>query len=145
LYEIFFTAGASKLEEILKQNETMSPASWFIAYSAGLAAIQKYGGAKEGSRTMLDALIPAHRAAEKLISTKSSQAPASRPSSSKLLEAAATAAQNGAEATKKISTKKAFGRSGYVGEEFGRDIPDPGAKAAAIWIAAVHKIHQSIQ
>uniref|UniRef100_K3XBR4 Dihydroxyacetone kinase n=1 Tax=Globisporangium ultimum (strain ATCC 200006 / CBS 805.95 / DAOM BR144) TaxID=431595 RepID=K3XBR4_GLOUD len=123
LYDIFFTAGALKLESFKDQGA----AAWVASFRAGIAAIQKYGGASEGSRTMLDALLPAERA---LGDPSSSDTVA-------LLSAAAQAAKEGAEATKKIPTKQAFGRSGYVGEEFSADIPDPGAKAVAFWIAAV--------
>ena len=41
----------------LKDNE--SPEAVAPAAEAGLAAIQQYGGAKPGDRTMLDALAPA--------------------------------------------------------------------------------------
>ncbi|KAF1323080.1 Dihydroxyacetone kinase, partial [Globisporangium splendens] len=125
LYDIFFTAGALKLESFKDQGA----AAWVASFRAGIAAIQKYGGASEGSRTMLDALLPAERA---LGDPNSSDNDAVA-----LLSAAAQAAEEGAEATKKIPTKQAFGRSGYVGEEFSADIPDPGAKAVAFWITAV--------
>lgn len=36
-----------------------SPEALALAAEAGLAAIQQYGGAKRGDRTMLDALAPA--------------------------------------------------------------------------------------
>lgn len=39
--------------------ETQTADAWGIGAQAGLAAIQHYGGAKPGDRTMLDALAPA--------------------------------------------------------------------------------------
>jgi hypothetical protein len=76
---------------------------------------------------MMDALLPSERAV----------AESQKKDGASLATAAALAAEEGAEATKSISTTKAFGRSGYVGEEFGAGIPDPGAKAASFWIQAV--------
>ncbi|TYZ62368.1 hypothetical protein PybrP1_004512 [[Pythium] brassicae (nom. inval.)] len=124
LYDIFFTAGALKLEAF----EHVDATAWAASFHAGVDAVQKYGGAKEGARTMLDALLPAGRAVGQ---------PAAGDDGAALLAAAARAAEAGAEATKAISTKQAFGRSGYVGEEFGAGVPDPGAMAAAFWISAV--------
>lgn len=124
LYDIFFTAGALKLESF----KEVDAAAWAASFRAGIAAIQKYGGAKEGSRTMLDALLPAGRAVGE---------PTAADSGAALIAKAARAAEDGAENTKKISTKQAFGRSGYVGEEFGAGVPDPGAMAAAFWLSAV--------
>lgn len=130
LYDIFFTAGALKLESF----QEADAAAWVASFRAGIAAIQKYGGAREGSRTMLDALLPAERALGE---------PSKDHNARALVAAAAAAAQDGAEATKKIPTKQAFGRSGYVGEAFSADIPDPGAKAVAFWISAVADAMQS--
>lgn len=124
LYDIFFTAGALKMESFKES----SAEAWVASFRAGIAAIQKYGGASEGSRTMLDALLPAERA----LNDPSADGKA-------LIAAAARAAETGADATKNISTKLAFGRAGYVGESFGAGIPDPGAKAAAFWIAAIEQ------
>lgn len=131
LYDIFFTASALKLESF----KDVDAAAWTVSFRAGIAAIQKYGGASEGSRTMLDALLPAERAL--------GEPSHGERQGAVLLAAAAKAAQDGAESTKKIPTKQAFGRSGYVGEEFSADVPDPGAKAVAFWISAVADAVQS--
>lgn len=45
------------LAAALKENQTA--AAWGEGAQAGLGAIQHYGGAKPGDRTMLDALAPA--------------------------------------------------------------------------------------
>lgn len=39
-----------------------SSCQWCAALQAGVQAVAKYGGAKPGSRTMLDALLPAAEA-----------------------------------------------------------------------------------
>ena len=68
-----------------------SAASWAAALTAGTKAIMKYGGACAGSRTMLDALIPASEAAEAAV--------ASGGSASASIAAAVAAADAGAKAT----------------------------------------------
>ncbi len=62
-----------------------------------------------------------------------------------LLEKVTQAASFGAESTKHILAKNAFGRSSYVGEEFCKGIPDPGAMAVAIWLTAVAKALRALQ
>eukprot|EP00939_MAST-03C_sp_MAST-3C-sp1_P002157 g2157.t1 len=81
-----------------------------LAFRSGLEAMMEYGGASEGDRTMLDALLPASRA--------------------KTLQDAATAAMKGAEATKTMCKANA-GRSMYVGSSNLEGNMDPGAYAAA--------------
>ena len=41
------------------ESEQGSPAMWAAAFHSGVEAMQRYGGAQRGDRTMLDALIPA--------------------------------------------------------------------------------------
>lgn len=48
-------------DDSTKGNE-LGLASWAAAFAAGVAAVQKYGGAGPGYRTMLDALLPAQHA-----------------------------------------------------------------------------------
>jgi len=57
--------------------------------------------------------------------------------SSAALAAAAAAAEDGAEKTKIMEAHA--GRSSYVPIEVLRDVPDPGAKAAACWLSAIAK------
>ncbi|TMW66707.1 hypothetical protein Poli38472_014019 [Pythium oligandrum] len=130
LYTIFITAAAVKMESF----SSVSPVAWAASFVAGIDAVQRYGGAREGSRTMLDALLPAARALGD-VSTASDAEILAR------LSAVVEAAETGADKTSSISTSKAFGRSGYVGDDNAAGVPDPGAKAAAIWIrAAVSKL-----
>ena len=87
---------------------------WPAALRAGAVAVQRYGGAQEGDRTLLDALLPAVRALEEGHS----------------LAAAAHAAREGAARTAAMTTAKA-GRASYVREDALRGIADPGAAAVA--------------
>ncbi|MDF4203838.1 dihydroxyacetone kinase subunit DhaK [Maribacter sp. SA7] len=82
--------------------------------NSGVKMMMKYGGAKLGSRTMLDALIPA---IDKL--------------KSRDLRAASLAAREGADSTAKMN-KADSGRSSYLRAESLQDVVDPGAEAIAI-------------
>jgi dihydroxyacetone kinase len=90
------------------------------AMADGVSAMQRYGGAAHGDRTMLDALIPA----------------------AEILQAggtfvdAATAARKGAESTATLSTAKA-GRASYVASEHLAGVADPGATAIAVVFEAL--------
>src|SRR5206468_10335844 len=88
LMSIFFTAVGAALERLNN--------NWHRAFEAGIEAMQHYGGAKAGDRTMLDALIPA------ISALKAGD-----------IRAAANAAQAGANATAEM-TKAHAGRSSYV-------------------------------
>lgn len=123
LYVIFFTAGSVFLESC----NTVDRVAWTEAFRAGVSAVQKYGGAKEGSRTMVDAFVPILKAVDS----------SSGKNGAELALIAASAAQEGANATAQMSTKQAFGRAGYVDEKSSAGIPDPGAKAVAIWMQAI--------
>ncbi|KAF0683102.1 Aste57867_24790 [Aphanomyces stellatus] len=134
LYTIFFTAAGTTMslfdhgEEI----DSVPITAWVESLESGIAAIQKYGGASEGSRTMLDALLPALRAAKKVGLPHSAW-----------LESVATSAFDGADATKHISPLDAFGRTSYIGAQFVENIPDPGAMAVALWVEAIEKVLQT--
>jgi len=84
------------------------------ALMSGLQKMKNYGGAKEGERTMIDALQPAFKALE----------------NGENLDKVAEIARQGAESTKEITSTK-FGRSSYLSESSLKNIPDPGAEAAA--------------
>lgn len=86
----------------------------------GIAKMQFYGGAKEGERTMLDALIPAIHA---LAETGD-------------LALVAQAAEDGAVGTAEVSST-ASGRSAYLKAETLKGVVDPGARAVALVIRAI--------
>jgi len=75
----------------------------------------------------LDALLPASEAM--------SAAAHKGASISAMVAAAATAAEAGAEATKAM--RAGAGRASYVPDEVLKNVPDPGAKAVAMWLQAV--------
>ncbi|MFC0336315.1 dihydroxyacetone kinase [Kushneria avicenniae] len=105
LLSILMTSAAQRLEE---------SADWPTALQAGIERMQHYGGAQQGDRTMLDALIPAVKA---LVDGQS-------------LEAAADAARSGADDTASMR-KAGAGRSSLVPEQALDGVVDPGAEAVA--------------
>ncbi|SAG17527.1 dihydroxyacetone kinase subunit DhaK [Enterobacter kobei] len=104
LMSIFFTATGQKLHDGKSLPD---------ALLSGLAQMKQYGGADLGDRTLIDALQPALEALQK-----------------NDLQAAAQAAQQGAEATAKME-KAGAGRSSYVNKENLDGVMDPGAVAVA--------------
>ena len=91
------------------------------ALEAALAGVQQLGAAREGDKTMVDALAPAVRAFSKAVSEGASPAGA--------LTALARAAGDGATAT--ISMQALKGRASYLGpRSVGHE--DPGAASAAL-------------
>ena len=100
---------------------------------AALAGVQKLGAAREGEKTMVDALAPAVAALQKAIS-EGAKADAA-------LAAAADAAADGAQAT--ISMQALKGRASYLGpRSVGHE--DPGAASTALIIGALRDIAQRL-
>jgi triose/dihydroxyacetone kinase / FAD-AMP lyase (cyclizing) len=104
---------------------------WAAAFDAGCRAVSELGGARQGDRTMLDALMPAARALRE-------GALAGLPVSVALRNAS-RAADEGCEATKALPPRR--GRSSYLGER-ALGHPDPGAHAVTIWLGALLKASQ---
>ena len=96
------------------------------ALDAALAGVQRLGAAREGDKTMVDALAPATGAFSKAVAEGASDADA--------LTALADAAQAGAMAT--ISMQALKGRASYLGpRSVGHE--DPGAASTALILAAL--------
>jgi triose/dihydroxyacetone kinase / FAD-AMP lyase (cyclizing) len=112
LMSIFFTAAGA---EMARSN------NWRAALEKGIDAVQHYGGAKAGDRTMLDAFIPAVAAL-----------------TSGNIDMAAKAAQRGADATA-VMIKANAGRSSYVNATNLQGVKDPGATAVAFAFQAAAK------
>lgn len=91
------------------------------------AGMEKFGGAKEGEKTFLDAIYPAARAARNQISGKISEQ----------TKAAAEAARNGFNNTKDMIAK--HGRIAFRGEE-SRGIEDPGAAVAMFLVIGLQDL-----
>jgi triose/dihydroxyacetone kinase / FAD-AMP lyase (cyclizing) len=122
LLELMFRKMSSTLSFCGEKDDdtTIGVSELCMAVQAGVDAVSLYGGAQVGSRTMLDALVPA---ASSLVATNS-------------LVEAATKAKAGAESTAAMKTASA-GRSNYLSEESLSGTPDPGAIAVAIVFEAV--------
>ncbi|KAF7052388.1 hypothetical protein CFC21_060494 [Triticum aestivum] len=134
LYDILCKAAYASL----KQNKNITAYEWADALEASIAAVSKYGGARAGYRTMLDALIPASTVLKQ--SLKAGDDPVTA------FIASAEAASAGAESTKQMQAKA--GRSSYISPDHLVSIPDPGAMAAAAWYQAAalsvkNKLHAS--
>jgi dihydroxyacetone kinase-like protein len=96
------------------------------ALEAALAGVQQLGAAREGDKTMVDALAVATRAFSKAITEGASQDDA--------LDSLAEAASAGATAT--ISMQALKGRASYLGpRSVGHE--DPGAASTALILAAL--------
>jgi phosphoenolpyruvate---glycerone phosphotransferase subunit DhaL len=96
------------------------------ALEAALAGVQQLGAAREGDKTMVDALAPATGAFSKAIAEGASDADA--------LAALVEAAQAGAVAT--ISMQALKGRASYLGpRSVGHE--DPGAASTALILGAL--------
>ncbi len=122
LYAMFALAAADRLAS----SPATDPTAWADAFAAGSARVGEVGGAAPGDRTMLDALVPASDAVSAAI--RSGRSPI------QALDAAATAAERGAEATSSMSPRR--GRSSYLGDRV-LGHPDPGAVAVSIWLRAI--------
>eukprot|EP00472_Partenskyella_glossopodia_P001634 CAMPEP_0197532344 /NCGR_PEP_ID=MMETSP1318-20131121/39363_1 /TAXON_ID=552666 /ORGANISM="Partenskyella glossopodia, Strain RCC365" /LENGTH=678 /DNA_ID=CAMNT_0043088881 /DNA_START=52 /DNA_END=2088 /DNA_ORIENTATION=+ len=129
MYRIFLLSLCSTMRTQEQANVPIdSTGAIAESFSRAVNAVSTSGGATAGDRTMLDALIPAAMSLEK-------SAEAGVPLM-QALEAAVVAAEVGAEATKDMDARA--GRSNYVPKEVLRSNPDPGAKAAAIWMRAAY-------
>ena len=122
LYDIMFTAAGTAMRAEAATAAT-GAALWVDAFDAGVKAIIKYGNAKVGYRTMIDALFPALAAMQSHGATREGVA------------AAATQAAAGAADTKAMAGLA--GRSSYVRKDVLDGTADPGATAVSIWMRAV--------
>jgi dihydroxyacetone kinase-like protein len=96
------------------------------ALEAALAGVQQLGAAREGDKTMVDALAPAARALAKAAAEGAAQADA--------LAAAVAAAEEGAAATVPMQARK--GRASYLGpRSVGHE--DPGAASTVLILTAL--------
>jgi dihydroxyacetone kinase len=87
---------------LVSHGSARAATTWLTAFTYGNAGIMKYGGARAGDRTMLDALLPAAAAAREMITDCVPEGAA----------AAAAAAKSGAAET--CAMTAGAGRSSYV-------------------------------
>lgn len=100
-----------------------APADWAHAFQRGVAAVRELGGAAPGDCTMVDALVPASKALDRLGTATAIPAD--------VIRAAADAAERAARATTDLLPK--LGRASYMGAR-AQGVPDPGAMAVAVWL-----------
>lgn len=117
---ILLSIGVAAMGASLAASASDDAAAWSAALRQGLRRIEQYGGASEGDRTMLDALVPAATALEQGAG----------------LAQAADAAKRGADRTSAMASARA-GRASYVPESALRGVADPGAVAMAAVLAAL--------
>ncbi|KNX36751.1 dihydroxyacetone kinase subunit DhaL [Luteipulveratus halotolerans] len=117
LYGTFFMRMAGPLAGI----EDVSAAELGAALRAGVEGVQQRGKAEPGDKTMYDAWLPALEAYDAAVAADADIAAA--------LEAAATAAAQGRDATEPWVAKK--GRASYLGERSAGHI-DPGAASTTL-------------
>jgi phosphoenolpyruvate---glycerone phosphotransferase subunit DhaL len=108
----------------LKDRDELGPADVIEALTAALGGIVARGRAELGDKTMVDALEPAVKAA-------------AGDTVADVLNAAADAAQAGAEATVPLVARK--GRASYLGER-SADHMDPGARSTALLLRAFAEV-----
>jgi dihydroxyacetone kinase len=120
LYSILLLTMAESIAAAETAGGAATAGDWAAAFATGVARIRQVGGAAPGDSTMIDALQPA---ADALVSAGD-------------LAAAADAARGGADAT--AALRPSLGRSSYVGDH-AVGVPDPGAVAVAIMLAALRE------
>lgn len=122
-----------KMSTFCNTVETVDSKSMRDAFGEGVRAISFYGGASVGSRTMLDALVPALEEFQRF--SNGNYGDSESPDVGcwdKVVEAAT----RGAEDTAAMKSASA-GRSNYLGEEVLDGTPDPGAVAVSVVLKAV--------
>jgi triose/dihydroxyacetone kinase / FAD-AMP lyase (cyclizing) len=108
IYSIFFAALASSVREA--GSGTLDAKAWAEAAEKALTQVQQVTPAKQGDRTLMNALEPFVKSFVKGVDFK----------------VALESAKKGAEATKGM--KAAFGRAVYVDESNWEKVGDPGAE-----------------
>ena len=121
MYSLLFEAAAVYIENC----GTITAKNIAKAFTIGLEAMKKYGGAREGDRTMIDALSPA---------LDTFQTSLDKMDTLKALEVATCASEEGANKTLKM--KAYAGRASYVPDSELKH-PDPGAHAIGITMRSI--------
>ncbi|MFV0385587.1 dihydroxyacetone kinase family protein [Paracoccus sp. (in: a-proteobacteria)] len=122
----FYATALLRASRELSGNPLPAPSDWANALDVATQAISDLGGAKPGDRTMIDALRPAADAFKAHLAKGSPLDEA--------WKATVAAADRGLEAT--ASMRAGAGRASYLGDR-STGIPDGGAAAVAIWMAAL--------
>jgi len=126
MYSILTESAAA----VLSKQDSLHSKNISQAFDEGAAAMQVYGGAQLGDRTMLDALLPS------LDALRSTIADAAGKTDMEAFEAATCAAEKGASDT--LGLKAKAGRASYVDANELKH-PDPGAHAVGIIMRALYQ------
>jgi dihydroxyacetone kinase len=121
-----YAIGLLRLATRLRRRDASSASLWAEAFEEACVGMCELGGADEGDRTMMDALIPASQALRTSLAAGAAPADA--------MASAAAAARRGAQATAGMIPKK--GRSSYLGSR-AVGVVDPGAEAVSLWLSAI--------
>ena len=139
LFELFFRKASASLlsttgggSGVVARGGGIASVDVAAAFREGVSAVSFYGGARAGSRTMLDALLPASAAI--IVVDGEGAIDVDVPG-------AASAARRGADATAAMELAEA-GRSNYLSREVLMGTPDPGAVAVAVVLEAMAQIIQ---
>lgn len=122
----FYAVALLRAARRLEDRPNPDAADWAAAFRDAVEAVAELGGAKQGDRTMLDALMPAADALDHALRGGQDLAQAWR--------AAVQAAEQGLEAT--ATMKPRLGRAAYLGER-AIGSPDAGAAAVLVWMRAL--------
>jgi phosphoenolpyruvate---glycerone phosphotransferase subunit DhaL len=115
--------------KVFDDTAQVDAAALSAALQAGLSGVQRVGGAAEGDKTMVDALVPACAAMASAVTSGAGLEEAVR--------AAAKAAEEGARATVPLEAHK--GRASYLGpRSVGHQ--DPGATSTALLLTALQHV-----
>ncbi len=116
------------MADSLAEGQQVTVGTFSRMFETGLVSLEKITKARVGDKTIMDALVPA------IISLKESAQEDKNFLES--LKAAAEAARNGAESTKKLVAR--FGRAKNLGEKtLGH--PDPGATSMALLLRGFYE------
>lgn len=122
----FYAAAFLRASRSLKGITSPTPQDWASSFTAAVNAISEFGGAKEGDKTMIDALQPAAKAFDMAIQQGETLENA--------WGKAVAAAKIGAEKTKDMHPHK--GRASYSGARAIGHL-DAGAVAVTVWMEAL--------
>lgn len=120
LYDVFFTSSS----KVFQTANEVTPQLWCAALRGGVEAVQHYGKAELGDRSLVDALSPAVDAFEAALLKE-------HPSQAFYVAVAVGEYEAGLTKSMVPRVGKAAGRKGSP------LYPDAGAHAAAIWLRAV--------
>jgi dihydroxyacetone kinase len=115
----FFSALASALRSLSQVQEVINTRIWVAAAKAALEQLQLATPARQGDRTLMDALEPFIKAL----------------ADGETFDVAISRARSGVEATKGM--RAAFGRAVYVEEGLWKTVPDPGAEGVLCLLAGL--------